>query len=142
MIAMLIGAIGLMGTLAVQQSITSAAKNANDGAIALRLASQKMEEILSRPTETPTVDAFAGLAPLATPSPGKWSAVDYLDAQGDVLTTAPTGANLSVYRWQRIWRVVDQGSTKPYSITTMVTYQNDVGTPKPARLDAERRKSW
>ena len=44
MVAMLLGAIGLLGTLAVQQAVIGASKMANDAAIALRLASQKLEE--------------------------------------------------------------------------------------------------
>ena len=37
MVSMLIGTIGLMGTIAVQQSIISASKNANDAAIAMQI---------------------------------------------------------------------------------------------------------
>jgi prepilin-type N-terminal cleavage/methylation domain-containing protein len=142
LMAMLIGSIGLMGTIAVQQSITNAAKNANDAAVALRLATQKADELGSRSTDTQTTDNARGLAPLAT---GAWSAAEFVDAQGTTLasvTSSGTSATAFSYRWTRQWKVTNDGTGMPYVISVIVTYTNDAGDPKTTRLDIERRKSW
>lgn len=139
MVAMLIGTIALMGTLAVQQAIINASKNANDSAVALRLASQKIEELASRPTDTQNMDAAYGLSPV---SGGTWSAIENVDAQGTILRTAVTPANRYTYRWQRQWKVTNTGPSLPYVISVVVTYFNDSGDPKSTRLDMERRKTW
>jgi prepilin-type N-terminal cleavage/methylation domain-containing protein len=154
MVAMLIGTIGLMGTIAVQQAIISASKNANDAAVAMRLASQKMEELSNRNTDTQATDAVAGLRFLATdPSTVKWFPSDtlpeYVDAEGHVLRDPASGnarlaqpAETGRYRWHRQYRVVNTGNALPYVISVIVTYDNDQGSPKTVRLDMERRKSW
>lgn len=156
MIAMLIGTIGLLGTLAVQQSITSAAKNANDAAIAMRLASQKLDEIGSRNTDTLAADHSAmGLWPLAQfanwwpkDGAGTGAAPEYVNVEGVCLCETsgapkvPTSAELASYRWRRQWKVVDLGNTLPYVISVIVSYNNDVGDTKTVRLDLERRKIW
>jgi prepilin-type N-terminal cleavage/methylation domain-containing protein len=153
MISMLIGTIGLMGTIAVQQSIISASKNANDAAIAMRLASQKLEELSALNTDTPGADAVIGLAPIAT---NTWRPIDaagtaipeYVDAEGSYLRSpdgwaiTPAAGQLGRYRWYRQWRIVNTGVGLPYVISVIVTYNNDVGAPKTTRLDLERRKSW
>jgi prepilin-type N-terminal cleavage/methylation domain-containing protein len=155
MISMLIGTIGLMGTIAVQQSIISASKNANDAAVAMRLATQKLEELSSRGTDTQQSDALIGLAPLARLAP-LWLPLDsannsipeYVDAEGVFLRdtngrpVAPQPGELGRYRWHRQWRVVDTGNGLPYVVSVIVTYSNDSGDPKTVRLDLERRKSW
>ena len=159
MISMLVGTIGLMGTLAVQQSIISASKNANDAAIAQRLASQKLEELSSYNTDTQLVDSLIGLRQLFVPptaSATPWLPVDgsgnwvpqYVDAEGNYLRDSqgypvvPQPGELGRYRWRRQWQVVDTGSGLPYVISVIVTYNNDTGDPKTIRLDLERRKSW
>jgi prepilin-type N-terminal cleavage/methylation domain-containing protein len=157
LIAMLIGTIGLMGTIAVQQSIMSASKNANDAAIAMRLASQKIEELSSRCTDTFLADQSSGLWPIRTPpnSIPRWlpengtnnPVPEYVDAQGSDLRDAngyasPQPADMGRYRWRRQWKVADTGTGLPYVISVIVTYTNDVGDPKTTRLDLERRKSW
>jgi prepilin-type N-terminal cleavage/methylation domain-containing protein len=159
LIAMLVGTIGLMGTIAVQQSIISASKNANDAAVAMRLAVQKLEEFSSRTTEPPLADqkvGGAGLFPIATTNPLAWSPTDgggnsipeYVDAEGLVLRDGggvplvPPATQLGRYRWQRRWKVANSGPVNPYVISVIVTYNNDVGTPKTTRLDLERRRSW
>ena len=156
LIAMLIGTIGLLGTIAVQQAIINSSKNANDAAIAMRLATQKVEQLNSRSTDSPAQDALLGLHTIA----GTWLPVDgdghpateYVDAEGNVLQYSdngsralpdvPTGSQIARYRWRRQWRVVDTGNLLPYVISVFVTYDNDVGTPKTVRIDMERRKSW
>jgi prepilin-type N-terminal cleavage/methylation domain-containing protein len=154
MIAMLIGSIGLMGTLAVQSSIISASKNANDAAVALRLASQKLEELSSRTTDTQSADDAFGLALLAAIpgwhplDPSKNSVPEFVDVQGRRCADSegnpilPTDAQRPTYRWRRQWKVANTGSGLPYVISVIVTYDNDSGDPKTTRLDLERRKSW
>jgi len=155
MISMLIGTIGLMGTLAVQQSIIGASKNANDAAVAMRLATQEIEELSSRNTDTnSTADSVNGLMPIAKFA--RWLPVDegmnsvpqYVDAEGNFLRDSngfpllPQPSDLGRYRWRRQWKVVDNGPSLPYVVSVIVTYNNDVGDPKTVRLDMERRKSW
>jgi prepilin-type N-terminal cleavage/methylation domain-containing protein len=158
MIAMLIGTIGLLGTIAVQQAIISSSKNANDAAVAMRLASQKIEELSSRTTDTPLADQSFGLGRIATSasaSPLWWptdsnanSVPEYVDAEGIYLrdnsgfAVPPQPADMGRYRWRRQWKVVDTGGGLPYVISVIVTYNNDVGDAKTTRLDLERRKSW
>ena len=158
MISMLIGTIGLMGTIAVQQSITSASKNANDAAVAMRLASQKLEEISSRTTDSQSADSAIGLFPIATPSgaspmwlpkdPTGESIPEYVDAEGLYLSDVngnpvqPQPNQLGRYRWHRQYKVVNTGPGLPYVVSVIVTYNNDTGAPKTTRIDLERRKSW
>lgn len=158
MVSMLIGTIGLLGTIAVQQSIISASKNANDAAVAMRLASQKLEELCSRSTDSEDTDHAIGLYPLATAAsatPVWWphdvsgaSIPEYVDAEGlylrdvDGHAVEPQPSELGRYRWHRQWRVVDTGPGLPYVVSVIVTYSNDSGDPKTTRLDLERRKSW
>lgn len=158
MVAMLIGTVGLMGTIAVQQAVANASKNANDAAVAMRLASQKLEELSSKSTDTQTADVQIGLAPLATsPSEARWYPFDsanqpiaeYVDAEGGVLRNStnasprlPTVSEASRYRWHRQWRVVNTGNGLPYVICVIVSYNDDLGAPKTVRLDLERRKGW
>jgi prepilin-type N-terminal cleavage/methylation domain-containing protein len=158
MVAMLIGTIGLLGTIAVQQSIIAASKNANDAAVAMRLASQKLEELGSRNTDTQANDTAIGLFPLSTPAdaPALWWPLDatgtqipqYVDAEGAYLQDSngyakePAASEMGRYRWHRQWRVINTGTGLPYVISVIVTYSNDVGDAKTTRLDMERRKSW
>jgi len=158
MISMLVGTIGLMGTIAVQQSIISASKNANDAAVAMRLASQKLEELSSRSTDSQSADLAIGLAPIATDvnATPVWYPLDqtaqpvpeYVDAEGlfrrdsNGFPIEPTPGEVGRYRWHRQWRVVNTGPGLPYVISVIVTYNNDSGDPKTTRIDLERRKSW
>lgn len=156
MVAMLIGTVGLMGTIAVQQAITNASKNANDAAVAMRLATQKLDELSNRNTDNETADSVVGLRPIATsPDQSVWYPFDasgaaipeYVDAEGRVLRDTnrprlPTPTEAGLYRWHRQWRVVNTGTGLPYVISVIVTYNDDLGSPKTVRLDMERRKSW
>jgi len=146
LVALLLGAIGLLGTLAVQQAVIGASKLANDSAVALRLASQRLEEFSTvlttgAPTNAPpmpNVDQFQSPVAIANPvGVTTWSAPTYLNAEG-LTATAPSAA----YRWTRRWRVVNLGFAQPYVISVTVTYNTDTGSPKTVRLDLERRKSW
>ena len=146
MISMLIGTIGLMGTIAVQQSIISASKNANDAAVAMRLASQKLEELSAMNTDSLAASNKVGLGQFITLG---WNLTEYVDAEGiylrdnDNIPIQPQPGELGRYRWRRQWKVADTGMGLPYVISVIVTYNNDVGDPKTTRLDMERRKgSW
>jgi prepilin-type N-terminal cleavage/methylation domain-containing protein len=154
MVAMLIGTIGLLGTLAVQQTIISSLKNANDASVAMRLASQKLDELSSRNTDTPDTDRQMGLLPLANwanwwpQDASKTSSVpEYVSAEGVCLCEAngtpkvPGPANFATYRWRRQWKVVNVAG-QSYVISVIVSYTNDVGDTKTTRLDLERRKTW
>jgi type II secretory pathway pseudopilin PulG len=132
MIALLLGMIGLMGTVAIQQTVMSASQNANDGQVAMRLATQTIEEFNARVTRRgpPVVDL------LLLQATGNWSAVEYLNANGAVGPQGPAN------RWARQWRILNTGAGSPYDISVTITYNLDSGTPKVVRLDVERRKEW
>lgn len=157
MIAMLIGTIGLLGTIAVQQSIISASKNANDAAVSMRLATQKLEELSALHSDTQGADAAAGgLGDFARRTGSRWQPIDasgtsipqYVDVEGVYLRDSsgyaitPQPGEMGRYRWQRQWKAVDTGVGLPYVISVIVTYTNDAGDAKTTRLDLERRKSW
>lgn len=146
LVALLLGAIGLLGTLAVQQAVIGASKSANDAAVALRLASQRLEEFSTvlttgdpaNASPLPNVDQFRSPVAIANAVGNtSWSAPAYLNAEGITATTAS-----AAFRWTRRWRVVNLGCAQPYVISVTVTYATDTGTPKTVRLDMERRKSW
>ena len=148
---MLVGSIGLMGTIAVQQAIVSASQNANNAAVAMGLATQELDLLASHNTDTQAIDSQVGLAPIATlPSQVTWNPTipAYLDSEGNVLyalgglTMVPSPTQAATYRWARQWRVVNTGSGLPYVMSVIVTYADDTGAPKTVRLDLERRKSW
>ena len=131
LMAMLIAMIGLLGTVAVQQTMLNANANANDGAIALRLASQAVEEFNARVVMpgNPPIDRMASIAN------GAWTAPQYLDAVG---RTAPALSGTA--RWQRRVRVTNLGPGMPYNISVEVSYALDSGQPKLVQIDMERRK--
>ena len=139
MIALLIGTIGLMGSLAIQQVIVNGTKASHDSSVALRLASQKSEELASRPTDTYTIDVNSGLAKIATST---WSSIEYLNAQGKAFPGVPANSDVNTYRWRRQWRVTNLGESMPYNITVVVLWMNEGGEGKTTRLDVERRKAW
>jgi prepilin-type N-terminal cleavage/methylation domain-containing protein len=131
LMALLIGMVGLIGTVAVQQALMNATSNANDAQIAMRLATKTLEEFNSRRTQTnPFIDM---LAPLAS---GLWTAPVYMDAQ------AKTGAQSPKFRWAVQTRVTDTGVARPYNLSVLVTYARDSGKPRIVQIDVERRKNW
>jgi prepilin-type N-terminal cleavage/methylation domain-containing protein len=160
LVALLLGAVGLLGTLAVQQAVISASKAANDSAVALRLASQRLEEFNTYLTTGDPANVPSGTAPLpcgppsgtnlpycdqlrpvSSAPPGTWSNSVYLNAEGAILGGSPTAAT-PAHRWTRRERVVNTGFGLPYVISVAVTYSSDTGTAKTVQLDMERRKSW
>lgn len=152
LVALLLGAIGLLGTLAVQQAVISASKTANDAAVALRLASQKLEEFSTvlttgAPTNVPplpNVDQFQIQPNPIANATGvvTWQPAAYVNAEGVVYPGTPPAQAAVEYRWIRRWRVVNLGCAQPFVISVTVTYATDTGSPKTVRLDMERRKSW
>jgi type II secretory pathway pseudopilin PulG len=131
LIALLVGIIGLLGTVAVQQTVLTATQNANDAAVAMRLAIQEMEQYNVRRLNGPTEDDFAAVAL------GTWTDPVYLDANGQ-----PGPMTDGNFRWNRQVRVVNLGVGLPYNVSVQVTYGVNTGTPRTARLDMEKRKSW
>jgi prepilin-type N-terminal cleavage/methylation domain-containing protein len=131
MVAMLVAAIGLLGTVAFQVVMLNANANVNDGAVALRLASQAMEEFNAR-IVLPGMNGTDQLKPIAT---GIWTDPIYLDAAGARVTAASVSA-----RWRRRVLVTDLGFGQPYNITVEIQYALDSGTPRTVVLDQERRK--
>ncbi len=133
LMALLVAMVGLMGTLAVQQTVLSSTANTNDAQVALRLATRALEELNARRTTIgpPMIDM---LAPIAT---GLWSAPVHLDAEGQTSAVQTAAA-----RWTLQTQVTNLGINQPYNVSVMVTYALDTGRPKTVRLDAERRKTW
>ena len=131
MMAMMLAMVGLMGTVAVQQTLLTATANAQDGAIALRLAGQSMEEFNSRVVQpgSPAIDRMAVVAT------GQWSNPVFLDATG-----RPAAAQSPTFRWRRRVRVIDLGVNQPYDISVEVQYALDTGNPKIIQLDLEKVK--
>ena len=131
LIAILLASIGLLGTLAVQQTLLNATANANDGAVALRLCSQALEELQAR-VVTPGTPGVDRMLVAAT---GAWTAPAYIDVSGRASPTLTAAA-----RWQRRIRIVDLGVGQPYNVSVEVSYALDTGAPKLVQLDMERRK--
>jgi len=142
LIALLIGMIGLLGTVAVQQTVLRATASANDAQIANRLATQRMEQFsvaFTYPGPPVVVDELAPRA-AATGALNKWSNPEYLDSSGACATGTATPT--PTCRWMREWKVTNLGVGNPYDISVRVTYNLDGATPKIVRLDMERRKTF
>lgn len=132
MVAVLISMIGLMGTVAVQQTVLNASRNASESAIAMRLATQALEELNARVTHPgpPVIDQLSAIAT------GSWSNPDYLDVNGRRSAQSVTA------RFARRVRVTDSGAGLPYNVSVQVSFALDSATPKIVQLDVERRKRW
>ena len=132
LISVLIAMIGLLGTVAVQQTLVNAAADANNAQVAVQLAALTMEQLGARTTQaTPFVDMLGELAD------GEWTDAVYLDRRGRPRAEA-SGAN----RWRLRTRVRDLGPARPYNLTVEVAYPMGHAGWKTVRLDMERRKSW
>jgi prepilin-type N-terminal cleavage/methylation domain-containing protein len=130
MIALLLATIGLLGTVAVQQTMFNATSNANDAAIATRLAAQGLEEYSAR---TVHVDVDQ-LAPEVTVD---WTNAIYLSAAG-----ARNATKTPIFRFKRETWVANPGATSPYAVSVRVSYDLDNGSAKTVRVDQQRRKTW
>jgi hypothetical protein len=133
MIALVITTIGLLGTVAVQQTMFNATANAGDAAIATRLAMQAMEEFDTKVVTAgpPIVDQMAAAVT------GGWSAPAYVNQMG-----ASNGTLTPAFRFRREVQVSNLGATQPYNISVQITYALDTGAPKVVRLDGQRYKTW
>jgi Tfp pilus assembly protein PilV len=157
MMAVLIGMIGLIGTVALQQTMLNATQNANDSAIALRIATQKMEEFDSAITIPGSTDGMCRLWAY-TGRQGR-SITEWVDVTGHTCA----GGQTARCRFQREWRVDTDTSTlctagtfcAPYTMYVRVSFNTDslnVGgsggsttvsaKAKMVELDATRQKTW
>ena len=130
MIALLLATIGLLGTVAVQQTMFNATANANDAAIATRLATQGLEEFSAR---TVRIDVDQ----LATEVSADWTGAIYMNAAG-----ARNATKTPDFRFKRETWVANPGATSPYAVSVRVTYDLDNGAAKTIRVDQQRRKTW
>jgi prepilin-type N-terminal cleavage/methylation domain-containing protein len=130
MIALLLATIGLLGTVAVQQTMFNATANANDAAIATRLCAQALEETSAR-TVRADLDQLSALVTAG------WTGAVYLNAGG-----AASATQTPAYRFKRETLVTNQGVGQPYQVSVRVTYNLDTGLAKTIRVDQERRKTW
>jgi prepilin-type N-terminal cleavage/methylation domain-containing protein len=130
MIALLLATIGLMGTVAVQQTMFNATANANDAAIATRLATQALEEFSARVVHSDVDQLTTEVTP-------DWTGVVYLSASG-----ASNAKQTPDFRFKRETLVTNQGFGNPYNVSVRVTYNLDNGAVKTIRVDQQRRKTW
>jgi prepilin-type N-terminal cleavage/methylation domain-containing protein len=140
MMAMLIGMVGLMGTVAVQQVTLRAAFDSNEAMVAMRLAVQGMEQfsIATVSDGPPVIDELAARA-ATTGALNVWSTPEFVDSNGACpVSTSSWSARC---RWKREWQVTNSGVGLPYNISVKVTYNGDSSNPKMVRVDSERRKS-
>jgi len=133
MVALVIATIGLLGSVAVQQTMFNATANAGDAAVATRLAMRAMEEFDTKIVTAgpPQVDQLAATVT------GGWSAPSYLNALG-----AANPTSTADFRFRREVQVINLGPTQPYNISVQITYALDTGAPKIVRLDGQRYKTW
>jgi prepilin-type N-terminal cleavage/methylation domain-containing protein len=140
MMAMLIGMVGLMGTVAVQQVTLRATFDSNEAMVGMRIAVMGMEQfsIATVSAGPPVVDELKARADV-TGKLNVWSAPEYLDPNGNCV--AGTASWSAKCRWKREWQVTDMGVGLPYNISVRVTYNIDGSNPKIVRIDSERRKT-
>lgn len=133
MVALVLATIGLLGTVAVQQTIFAATANAGDAAIATRLASRALEEYDAKVVTSgpPVVDQMAAAT---TPH---WVLSGYQNPLG-AISAVPTVD----FRFKREVQVLNLGPAQPYNISVQITYALDTGAPKVVRLDSQRWKTW
>lgn len=133
MVAMVVASIGLLGTVAVQQTMFNATANASDAAVATRLAMRAMEEYDARIVTAgpPVVDQLAAAVTTG------WAAPSFVNSLGATNATATPD-----FRFKREAQVVNLGPAQPYNVSVQITYALDTGAPKVVRLDAQRYKTW
>lgn len=133
MVSLVLATVGLLGTVAVQQTMFNATANAGDAAVATRLALRAMEEYDAKIVTAgpPVVDQMA-----AATTAG-WQVRGYANAQG-VLVATQTVEN----RFKHEVLVANLGPAQPYNISVQITYALDTGAPKIVRLDSQRWKTW
>jgi prepilin-type N-terminal cleavage/methylation domain-containing protein len=150
MISLLIATVGVMGAVAMQQTVLISGKNSNDGIIAMRLGETKSEQINNAQTiaavpPTPLVDELAAYVAATTGTcpnlhcqscTGGWCDEPVNDA-GEV-----AGASNNIFRWRRQWQVLNAGIGQPYNIAVRVSYNIDNPVPRSIEVDSQRFKGW
>jgi prepilin-type N-terminal cleavage/methylation domain-containing protein len=133
MVALVVATIGLLGTVAVQQTMFNATANASDAAVATRLAMRAMEEYDAKVVTAgpPVLDQMAAAVTAG------WSPAAYLNALG-----ASSATQTPDCRFKREAQVSNLGPSQPYNISVQITYALDTGRPKIVRLDSQRYKTW
>ena len=133
MVALVLATVGLLGTVAVQQTMFNATANANDAGVATRLALRAMEQYDTKIVTAgpPVVDQMA-----AATTPG-WSVIGYVNTLGQVQATQTPD-----FRFKHEVQVTNLGPAQPYNISVQITYALDTGAPKVVRLDSQRWKTW
>ena len=133
MVSMVIASIGLLGTVAVQQTMFNATANASDAAVATRLAMRAMEEYDAKiiTAGPPLVDQMAAAVTTG------WATPSYLSALGATSATLTPAC-----RFKLEAQVVNLGPSQPYNVSVQITYAMDTGAPKIVRLDSQRYKTW
>jgi prepilin-type N-terminal cleavage/methylation domain-containing protein len=133
MVALILATIGLLGTVAVQQTMFNATANAGDAAIATRLVLRAMEEFDAKVVTAgpPVVDQLA-----ATSTTG-WEVDGYMNPLGSTNATRTPD-----FRFKSETQVTNLGAGQPYNISVQITYALDTGAPKVVRLDSQRWKTW
>src|SRR4051812_39039308 len=128
MVALVIATIGLLGTVAVQQTMFNATANAGDGAIATRLAMRTLEELQAKVVTAgpPVVDQMAAAVT------GGWSVPGFVNSLGAV---NPAGTATPEFRFRRDLQIINLGAAQPYNVSVRITYALDTGAPKIVRLD-------
>ncbi len=158
MIALLIGMIGLVGTVALQHTMVLATHHATEASNAMRLSSQKMEELAAAPLIPPgsplcTVnngikcmwDRDHANTATAIPATEDWTSPgeEMLDARGKV-GVGP------IFRYRRQWLVWSTGANLPFNLAVRTYYDVNTSagsgqTAAPQRLyrvDLQRNKQW
>jgi len=132
-VAMVVASIGLLGTVAVQQTMFNATANASDAAVATRLAMRAMEEYDARIVTAgpPVVDQLSGAVTSG------WATATFVNTLGATNATATPD-----FRFKREVQVVNLGPAQPYNVSVQISYALDTGAPKIVRLDAQRYKTW
>jgi len=140
LIAMLLAMVGLIGSLAVQQTVMMSNQIANDAQVAMRLAAMSLEELNARITAPGTVPVDM----LATVADAQWRGypdrsrtADYLDIDGQ----SEAAQDLD-HRYRRQIYIEDKGFGLPYQLSVQVSYNLGSANPRTIQLDGIRRKSW
>jgi prepilin-type N-terminal cleavage/methylation domain-containing protein len=133
MVALVLATVGLLGSVAIQQSTFNATAHVGDAAIATRLAMRAMDEYDAK-VMTPGPPLVDQMAAAVTAG---WSVPGYMNPLGaDATSQTPD------YRFKREAQVTNLGPGQPYNISVQITYALGTGAPRVVRLDTQRWKTW
>jgi len=161
MVAILLAMIGLMGTVAIQQTMLNGSTNVQEASIASRLAMKRLEEMNARLTRVGTACAVGNgeidqLGAYITSFGATFDDLQNPHVVSPLYANQfgrqqATYAPLTGFRFKVETRVCVETSTgctatatagAPYLISVKVSYGLDTGTQKEVRMDVERRKCW